>query len=78
MTYAVYRNFTNNIARYHVYEVHSLGDGKTSNDDWRHNLPGLDAVFRTALEDPRVRAVVPCRLCMPGSTEAKCIGCYDA
>ena len=77
MSYAVYRNSTNNIARYHVYEVHSLGDGKTSNGDWLHDVPDIETVFDESMSHPKIHAVVPCRICLPNSTAGRCVGCYD-
>ena len=75
MTYALYCNFVNRIAKYHVTGCPRISQGKNKSGDWHHDVPDLDTVFRTSLEHPAIKAVVPTDCCQPDSTEARCIGC---
>ena len=74
MTYSVYLNFVNRIAKYHETGCSWIRDGDKPSGTWRHNCADLRAVFDQGLQF-NIKAVVPADCCLEGSTEAKCIGC---
>ena len=76
MTYAVYLNFVNRIAKYHETGCSRISSGALDSGQWRHDLPNLDTVFKQGLQNG-VKAVVPADCCLRDSTKAKCIGCAD-
>ncbi len=76
MYYAVYLNFVNRIARYHLMDCPWVRSDRLHSGEWRRDLPDLDSVFGKGLQG-NVKAVVPCDDSLRGSTEARRIGCRD-
>lgn len=76
MTYAVYLNFVNRVARYHQTGCPRISVGNRRSGQWRHGCIDLETVFIQGMQ-AGIKAVITADCCLPDNTEARCVGCVD-